>query len=90
MHDRPDPVCQSGQIVQHPQGHEIVRAAGVIPPPLAGPNHDAAVPPFRGLADLHVDCIMMQRDLARDGDAAGIGSEIKGSRRELQLHSQRF
>ena len=74
----------------------MVAAAGVIAPALAGADQDAgkACPraarradPWsaaRRLAHLDVDILVVERDLARDGDAAWVRAEIERSEWKAQ------
>ena len=46
----------------------MIAAAGMVAPALAGADQDAAIRAGRGLADLHIDAVMMKGDFAGDGD----------------------
>jgi hypothetical protein len=46
---------------------------------LASADEDAGVGAARGLAHLDVDIIVVERDLARDGDPAEVRAEIERS-----------
>jgi hypothetical protein len=46
----------------------MVAAAGVIAPALAGADEDAGIGAARGLANLDIDIVVVERDLTRHGD----------------------
>ena len=75
--------AQRVDIVEEPQGREVVGAARVIAAPLTGADQDAVVAAKRGLAHLDIDGVVVERDLAGDGDAALIGTEVVAVRRPL-------
>jgi hypothetical protein len=62
----------------------MVWAASVIAPALAGADEDAGIGAARRLAHLDVDIIVVERDLARDGDPAGVRAEIERSEWKAQ------
>jgi hypothetical protein len=66
--DRPHPPGQRRNVVKQRQRREVIAPAGVVAPPFACADEDAAVVAGRRLADLDVDVIVMQGDFAADGD----------------------
>ena len=70
--------------VQKIERGEIVAAADIVFPALAGPKQNTAVVAGRRLAGLHIEMIGMQRDFTRDGDAALIGAKIVSARHKTE------
>ena len=70
--------------VQKVERGEIVAAADIVFPALAGPKQNAAVVAARRLAGLHIEMIGMQRDFTRNGDAALIGAKIVDARHKCE------
>ena len=62
----------------------MVAAAGVIAPSLAGADEDAGIGAGRWLAHLDIDILVVERDLTRHGDPAGVLAEIERSGWEAQ------
>jgi hypothetical protein len=71
--------CQGRRIVEQAERGKMVPAAGVIAAALASADEDAGIGAARGLAHLDVDIIVVERDLARDGDPAEVRAEIERS-----------
>src|SRR5712692_5467684 len=71
-----DPMREFVRPVEQIKRREIVRAADIILPTVAGAKENAAVVAHRRLGCLHVDVIGVQRDLAGDGNATLVGAEI--------------
>ena len=90
LHVPPDQPGELAGPVQQIERGEVVAAAGVIAPALAGPEQDAGVAAGRRLARLHVETIAMQRRFTRNGDAArferrsysSVEAERRGEREE--------
>jgi hypothetical protein len=76
--------CQGRRIVEQAERGKMVATAGVIAPALAGADEDAGIGAARGLAHLDVDIIVVESDLARDGDPAGVRAEIERSKWKAQ------
>ncbi len=70
--------------VQKVKGGEVVRAAVIVLPALAGPEEDAAVVASRGLAGLHIEMISMQGRFTRYGYSTHVGSKNITLRREAE------
>src|SRR5713101_1262844 len=62
--------------VQKVKGCEVVRAAVVVLPTLAGSKENARVVAGRGLARLHIELIGVQGRFTRYGDSTRVGSKI--------------
>ena len=58
---------------------EIVRAADIVLPALAGPKQDTAVVAHRRLGDLHVEVIAVERNFAGNGNASLVAAEVVGT-----------
>ena len=58
---------------------EIVRAADIVFPAVAGPEQDAAVIAHRRLGNLHVEMIAVEDNLAGNGNASLVGAEVVGT-----------
>src|SRR5258708_38511857 len=62
--------------VQKFKGGEVVRAAVVVLPALAGPEENARVLGCRRLRRLHIEVIGVQGRFTRYGDSTRVGSKI--------------
>ena len=80
----PNPLRQFLRVVEKVERREIVRAADIVFPSLAGAEENAATVAHRGLGCLHIEAIGVQGDFAGDGDAGRVRSQVVGSRPQAE------
>ena len=79
---------ERGNIVEHGESDEMVRAAGIVFAPLAGADQDTVTGGKAKLPDLDIEAIVVKCDFARNGDSTLVGAEIEGFRRKAQFRSE--
>ena len=75
----PNPLGQFPRPIEKVKRGEIVWAADIVLPSLAGAEENAVRIAHHGLGRLHIEAFGMQGDFAGDGDAALVGAEIIGT-----------
>ena len=68
-----------GRPVQQVERRKIIDAAAIVAPARAAAEQNPGIGTRGRLAHLHIKTVGMQRDLARDGDAARVGAQIEGA-----------